>query len=244
VKTSGRAYFIGQNAAIRVSCTQESEDILKNRRGAFTLIELLVVIAIISILASMLLPTLSRAKEQGVSIFCVNNLRQIGLAMQMYGDDNNERLPVSYAKVSDPAAGAWTNSPTPWTFALSSYYGNNTNVLRCPAFSSFYNHSGYNYFMGSVGFYVNPAGDGPASVILRSIATPSYYILSGDCNYPSYPVNADLNDNDTNLLFTFTSPTHNKGVNILFGDGHVKKYKKFRDSDMTFSPNGPGIPYY
>jgi prepilin-type N-terminal cleavage/methylation domain-containing protein/prepilin-type processing-associated H-X9-DG protein len=217
---------------------------LNKRKAAFTLIELLVVISIISILASMLLPTLSRAKEKGVAIFCVNNLRQIGLAMQMYSDDNEDRLPVSYAHIGDPAAGAWTNPPTPWTLALSSYYGNNTNVLRCPSFSSFYNRSGYNYFMGSVGFYVTPEGNAPASVILRGIMTPSFYILSGDCNYPSYPMNADLNDNDTNVLFTLPSPTHNNRVNILFGDFHVKTYKNFKESDMTFSPNGPAVPYY
>jgi prepilin-type processing-associated H-X9-DG protein len=98
--------------------------------------------------------------------------------------------------------------------------------------------------MGSVGFYVTPSGDAPASVILRRITTPSYYVLSGDCNFPSSPINADLNDNDTNLLFALPSPTHNNRVNVLFADWHVKIYNKFRESDMTFSPNGPGIPYY
>ncbi len=61
---------------------------------AFTLIELLVVIAIIGILASMLVPAITRAKESGRAAKCLNNLRQIGLALQLYVGDNDNRMPV------------------------------------------------------------------------------------------------------------------------------------------------------
>ena len=98
---------------------------------SFTLVELLVVIAIIGILAALLLPVLSRAKEAGRATACLGNLHQVGLALQIYVSENNNRMPFMRDVVPDPAVVATNTFPT-IDKVLGPQLGN-PNVLRCPS---------------------------------------------------------------------------------------------------------------
>jgi prepilin-type N-terminal cleavage/methylation domain-containing protein len=112
------------------------------QRKAFTLIELLVVIAIIAILASLLLPALATAKAQGMKAKCISNLKQLGLGITLFADDNNQTFPPAGLETGN-------NSQETWDGWISHYIGGSAapkdmedgvmdistapKVLQCPA---------------------------------------------------------------------------------------------------------------
>ena len=205
---------------------------------AFTLIELLVVIAIIAILAAMLLPTLSAAKQRAWTALCQSNLHQISLGMKMYADDANGLYPESGGTIPWNTKDLQTQNYS-WMQQIFSFV-QNTNVYICPSeqILSPDQQSQFNYFNGVRAAYI--VAGGFASVDSKQIKFPVAYVLSGD-TLDFAPHDADKDDYTQNCVGGEDNgdpwelwQAHSGGQNILFDDGHAKWYKAYNTNEMTF----------
>jgi prepilin-type N-terminal cleavage/methylation domain-containing protein/prepilin-type processing-associated H-X9-DG protein len=219
---------------------------------AFTLIELLVVIAIIGVLASLLLPALSRAKAQAKGIKCVNNLRQLGVACLQYADDFEQRLPDLYTRSWLPgpsvvAGGLW------WFQTLSAGryltpFSISNGVWRCPVVAakeiSFIFNTRWEGYGPVESTIIRYATNGPPdypslhSRRLTEIRRTSQIWLMGDTGVPKNPQNVPGGGYTTEIV-TFppdangrwlqTPPKqpacrHNLKGNVVFVDGHAETW--------------------
>jgi prepilin-type N-terminal cleavage/methylation domain-containing protein/prepilin-type processing-associated H-X9-DG protein len=202
-------------------------------RAGFTLIELLVVIAIIAVLAAMLLPALSRAKESARATQCLSQMRQLGLAVNLCADDNDDTFPRSQHS-------AFANGELPWERSLAPQLGSSvtawTNLLKgvyhCPTdkrptllsygLNVYYELGPDDDYTGKPQTWrrTTAVPNAAATILLAESASSADHIM------PNFWVTpADAADVD--------SKRHEGRANYNFADGHAEA-RKF---ETTFQPS-------
>ncbi len=214
----------------------KAEDSDNNQHSkSFTLIELLVVVAIIAVLVAILLPALQCARQLAKTALCASNLRQMGMALMMYADEHNGRLPAVYDY----------NGNYTWLAALvvkNNYLPKISNCFLCPSAEpyTFENalkwHWPYRQSYGMPIYYnatVKPefmAGTPESSwpyyhwydsVILHKMDRPSNTFLLADSYELDYQRQIYYIQNNNHLIFA--DLRHNFTANTLMGDGSVQR---------------------
>ena len=186
------------------------------RRG-FTLIELLVVIAIIAILAAILFPVFARAREKARQSSCTSNLKQFGIAFQMYVQDYDERFPMglSFRVANDPTGGFRT------AMDLVMPYVMNEEIALCPSDqrpgSMDFRLVGAGEYSYSINDRIcrSPILGDPVPVALAAVRYPSETTLCYDAKNVQTPMDPSVQ----------VDKRHNDGGNCGFVDGHVKWFQ-------------------
>ena len=210
---------------MRNTCKVRQAERSRQSRDGFTLVELLVVIAIIAILAALLMPALAQGKARGKSAGCLNNLRQIGLATQMYADENESYPP------------AWVDSTTRWMDLIQPYLSKKSGVYLCPADmqripvtwdTNIFLSYGINTFrFGDQAhcFWYGVKGNAvprPSGTIIFADCTPGKYYCGGGSAFKEPGVDVDCR--------------HPKGSFVaVFCDGHAETKIKTQHTDWDAS---------
>ncbi len=206
-------------------------------RFAFTLIELLVVIAIIAILAGMLFPVFSAAREKGRCTRCVANLKQIGAAIEMYASDYDELYPFAKDPADEFCSVIWSDFPQwqawipymPRLVDVLSPYIRNREIWHCPS-----DH----------GFTVLEDSGLPLNGKPTSFAAfGTSYFYRTEVAFRRLLIGQMPNPSKVNLIFDGHGSWHGrsnrynrKRWNILYADGHVKTANRSQYDEAWMTP--------